>query len=103
MGERVWVERAECKTFVDNIQTAFKTKMPPKMSTGDGTVKSEQSTSAGKGQFLFHFFPCNQTDYKTFVDNIQTAFKISVSFRQLRGMEDYFPRGKPKHDQEIKI
>ncbi|KAA0203656.1 hypothetical protein HAZT_HAZT006049 [Hyalella azteca] len=30
LGERVWVDMAECKGFVDNIITAFKTKMPPK-------------------------------------------------------------------------
>ncbi|XP_029433335.1 integrator complex subunit 1 [Rhinatrema bivittatum] len=30
LGERIWVDSPHCKTFVDNIQTAFSTKMPPK-------------------------------------------------------------------------
>lgn len=29
MGERVWVDHPDCKAFVDNIITAFNTKMPP--------------------------------------------------------------------------
>ncbi|KAM4697768.1 integrator complex subunit 1 [Rhinophrynus dorsalis] len=30
LGERIWVDSQHCKTFVENIQTAFGTKMPPK-------------------------------------------------------------------------
>uniref|UniRef100_A0A671TY99 Integrator complex subunit 1 n=1 Tax=Sparus aurata TaxID=8175 RepID=A0A671TY99_SPAAU len=30
LGERIWVDSSHCKNFVDNIQTAFGTKMPPK-------------------------------------------------------------------------
>ncbi|XP_031422445.1 integrator complex subunit 1 isoform X2 [Clupea harengus] len=30
LGERIWVDSSHCKVFVDNIQTAFSTKMPPK-------------------------------------------------------------------------
>lgn len=30
LGERIWVDSPHCRTFVDNIQTAFNTKMPPK-------------------------------------------------------------------------
>ncbi|KAJ7305958.1 hypothetical protein JRQ81_010324 [Phrynocephalus forsythii] len=30
LGERVWVDSPHCKTFVENVQTAFSTKMPPK-------------------------------------------------------------------------
>uniref|UniRef100_A0A3B3QNR6 Integrator complex subunit 1 n=1 Tax=Paramormyrops kingsleyae TaxID=1676925 RepID=A0A3B3QNR6_9TELE len=30
LGERIWVDSCHCKTFVDNIQTAFATRMPPK-------------------------------------------------------------------------
>ena len=28
LGERIWVDRQDCKAFVDNIQSAFNTKMP---------------------------------------------------------------------------
>lgn len=30
MGERIWVDQAECKGFVNNILTGFGTKLPPK-------------------------------------------------------------------------
>ncbi|KAL8588068.1 hypothetical protein ACOMHN_012106 [Nucella lapillus] len=30
LGERVWVDREECRPFVDNILTAFPTKQPPR-------------------------------------------------------------------------
>lgn len=30
LGERIWVDSPHCRMFVDNIQTAFGTKMPPK-------------------------------------------------------------------------
>nr|XP_014988641.2 integrator complex subunit 1 isoform X1 [Macaca mulatta] len=30
LGERIWVDSPHCKTFVDNIQTAFNTRMPPR-------------------------------------------------------------------------
>ncbi|XP_052023556.1 integrator complex subunit 1 isoform X5 [Apodemus sylvaticus] len=36
LGERIWVDSPHCRTFVDNIQTAFNTKMPPKMLQGEG-------------------------------------------------------------------
>ncbi|KAK8386997.1 hypothetical protein O3P69_017976 [Scylla paramamosain] len=30
LGERLWVDHDDCRGFVDNIATAFKTKLPPK-------------------------------------------------------------------------
>lgn len=30
LGERVWVDREDCKGFVENIQTAFRTKASPR-------------------------------------------------------------------------
>lgn len=30
LGDRVWIDRADCKGFVDNIITAFNTNLPPK-------------------------------------------------------------------------
>ncbi|XP_004705938.1 integrator complex subunit 1, partial [Echinops telfairi] len=38
LGERIWVDSPHCKTFVDNIQTAFNTKMPPKSVLLQGEV-----------------------------------------------------------------
>uniref|UniRef100_A0A8C1QA91 Integrator complex subunit 1 n=1 Tax=Cyprinus carpio TaxID=7962 RepID=A0A8C1QA91_CYPCA len=48
LGERIWVDSSHCKTFVDNIQTAFTTKMPPKsMLLQTETGKSGGDLSAG--------------------------------------------------------
>ena len=33
MGERVWVDRTDCKPLVDNITTAFATNLTPKNPT----------------------------------------------------------------------
>lgn len=49
LGERIWVDSPHCKTFVDNIQTAFNTKMPPKSMLLQGEVgRSGGDLSAGK-------------------------------------------------------
>ncbi|XP_066544954.1 integrator complex subunit 1 [Amia ocellicauda] len=48
LGERIWVDSPHCKTFVDNIQTAFTTKMPPKsMLLQADTGRSGGDLSAG--------------------------------------------------------
>ncbi|KAM6379463.1 integrator complex subunit 1 isoform 1-T1 [Pluvialis apricaria] len=48
LGERIWVDSPHCKTFVDNIQTAFNTKMPPKSMLLHGEVgRSGGDLSAG--------------------------------------------------------
>ncbi|MBW04619.1 Integrator complex subunit 1, partial [Eschrichtius robustus] len=36
LGERIWVDSPHCRTFVDNVQTAFNTKMPPKSALLQG-------------------------------------------------------------------
>ncbi|CAG0882989.1 unnamed protein product [Darwinula stevensoni] len=35
LGERLWVDHEQCKGFVSNIMTAFKTKMPPSVLLTD--------------------------------------------------------------------
>ncbi|XP_063286495.1 integrator complex subunit 1 [Pelobates fuscus] len=48
LGERIWVDSPHCKTFVDNIQTAFCTKMPPKSMVLHGEIgKTGGDLSAG--------------------------------------------------------
>ncbi|KAI7803394.1 integrator complex subunit 1 isoform X2 [Triplophysa rosa] len=48
LGERIWVDSSHCKTFVDNIQTAFTTNMPPKsMLLQTDTGRSGGDLSAG--------------------------------------------------------
>lgn len=48
LGERIWVDSPHCKAFVDSIQTAFSTKMPPKSVLLQGDVgRSGGDLSAG--------------------------------------------------------
>lgn len=48
LGERIWVDSSHCKNFVDNIQTAFGTKIPPKsMLLQADTGRSAGDLSAG--------------------------------------------------------
>ncbi|XP_022317209.2 integrator complex subunit 1-like [Crassostrea virginica] len=47
LGERVWVDRADCKAFVDNIITAFNTNLPAKSAMAvEQTSAKEQSGTA---------------------------------------------------------
>ncbi|XP_056018068.1 integrator complex subunit 1-like isoform X2 [Ostrea edulis] len=47
LGERVWVDRADCKAFVDNIITAFNTNLPAKSAISvEQTSAKEQSGTA---------------------------------------------------------
>lgn len=49
LGERIWVDSPHCKTFVDNIQTAFNTRMPPKSMLLQGeSGRSGGDLSAGE-------------------------------------------------------
>ncbi|KAM4632627.1 integrator complex subunit 1 [Discoglossus pictus] len=48
LGERIWVDSQHCKAFVDNIQTAFCTKMPPKSMVLHGEIgRTPGDLSAG--------------------------------------------------------
>lgn len=50
LGERIWVDSPHCRTFVDNIQTAFNTKMPPKSVLLQGEAgRGGGDLSAGEG------------------------------------------------------
>lgn len=56
LGERIWVDSSHCKNFVDNIQTAFSTKMPPKsMLLQADTGRTAGDLSAGIDQTLWLF------------------------------------------------
>jgi len=44
LGDRVWVDRADCQDFVENIQTAFGTRLPSvSMLASETGVKPESS------------------------------------------------------------
>ncbi|XP_064630438.1 integrator complex subunit 1-like isoform X2 [Lineus longissimus] len=51
LGERVWVDREDCKGFVENIQSAFNTKMPPKSSLVGDLPKAMEVASASPGHY----------------------------------------------------
>lgn len=44
IGERFWVDREECQGFVENILTAFNTKVPPR-----NLLHTEGATNSGTG------------------------------------------------------
>ncbi|CAL1532926.1 unnamed protein product [Lymnaea stagnalis] len=55
LGERVWVDRDDCRTFVDNIHTAFGTKKSPKhllMTTAEA-LRGDTPGSVSPAQNLF--------------------------------------------------
>jgi len=44
LGDRVWVDRVDCRAFVENIQTAFDTRLPAvSMLATETTVKPESA------------------------------------------------------------
>jgi len=44
LGDRVWVDRADCRAFVENVQTAFGTRLPNvSMLASEIAVKPESS------------------------------------------------------------
>ena len=45
LGERVWVDRTDCKGFVENIQTAFDTRLPKSGLPGTEPFKTEPSSA----------------------------------------------------------
>lgn len=61
LGERIWVDSSHCKTFVDNIQTAFTTKMPPKsmlLQTEAGRSGGDLSAGWWSKTILSHGLKC---------------------------------------------
>lgn len=61
LGERIWVDSSHCKTFVDNIQTAFTTKMPPKsmlLQTEAGRSGGDLSAGWWSKIILSHGLKC---------------------------------------------
>ena len=47
IGERVWVDREECQGFVENILTAFGTRLPPRNLLQQYGATAPSSTSTG--------------------------------------------------------
>ena len=59
LGERIWVDSSHCKNFVDNIQTAFGTKMPPKsmlLQVDTGRSGGDLSAGAVHREDRLHFW-----------------------------------------------
>jgi len=44
LGDRIWVDRADCQAFVENVQTAFGTRLPSvSMLASETAVKTESA------------------------------------------------------------
>jgi len=53
LGERIWVDRCDCKAFVNNIVTAFNTRLPKiSMFLQDSIFKTENT--GGREFTLFY-------------------------------------------------
>lgn len=59
MGDRSWVDSEHCRDFVDNILTAFETRLPPNirqltesLPTAPITVAVSVATESMKGECL---------------------------------------------------
>jgi integrator complex subunit 1 len=51
LGERVWVDRSDCRVFVENIQSAFNTKMPKlSMLTAETGIKESAGVTSSLTQ-----------------------------------------------------
>lgn len=37
LGDRAWIENEKCRIFVDNLLTAFRTKLPPRSTVPSAT------------------------------------------------------------------
>ena len=67
LGERVWVDRQEAKVFVDNIHTAFHTKLPKSLTKSLSINDPSASPSASmrsftaRGLCLSHYSPVKVT------------------------------------------
>jgi len=65
LGDRVWVDRADCRAFVENVQTAFGTRLPSvSMLASETGVKPESACKSDYSRALgFHltglFFHAN--------------------------------------------
>ena len=71
----MWVDRAECKIFVENIQTAFHTKRPK--STTKDHLRSEQSPSASKLElFIYVYMYMYLTTYSIFQQKFTLSFEV---------------------------
>ncbi|XP_074651067.1 integrator complex subunit 1-like [Tubulanus polymorphus] len=55
LGERIWVDREDCQGFVDNIQSAFDTKLPPKSE--NFAIKPAESSSSCSSPIMFTSYP----------------------------------------------
>ena len=72
LGDRVWVDRTDCQAFVENVQTAFGTKLPSdSMLASETGVKPE---SASKEVQSIHF------NYRTLALNLLELYYVTELF-----------------------
>ena len=88
IGERVWVDHPDCKGFVENICTAFDTKMPssnlffsqaskPPSDSASGPGRESPGPGSGQGKQFWknkipgHFFSWNQIYNNNFISGGQ--------------------------------
>ena len=47
LGDRTWIENERCRFFVENLLTAFDTKLPPRSVAQPGGEGSKEQSTEG--------------------------------------------------------
>jgi len=64
LGERLWVDRSDCKAFVENIQTAFGTKLPHISMVASETAAKAESAGISNITFMTAVYVCSSLSCK---------------------------------------
>ena len=56
LGDRTWIENDRCRVFVENLLTAFDTKLPPRsvaQPAGEGTKEQQQTEGLSYTLYMY--------------------------------------------------
>lgn len=76
LGDRCWVDSDNCKPFVDNLISAFNTKIPPKHLLNLDLLAATSTTLTGKQQEAGSASPNQQTFSEDSSDQTSSLFNI---------------------------
>jgi len=80
LGERVWVDRSDCRGFVDNIATAFQTNLP-KGGLATIDIKTDQPSGSGIEARLFLLKKVDwETSYRIHFNRFERREKADLFF-----------------------
>ncbi|CAB4012083.1 Hypothetical predicted protein, partial [Paramuricea clavata] len=92
LGDRTWIENERCRFFVENLLTAFDTKLPPRSVAQPGGEGSKEQSTEGASTISPK---CSKTEEEDmFLKNVECKESISPE------AEKVFPRYDPPSTQE---